>query len=299
MRFFKRLPPKVSVPAFYLYICLAFVWRFFSSTLFGALLLSILLYVSLSVFGSIPPLSFSELMLWTASLGQDAVVALTSSMLTIVGFLVAFHVASKSWQQQQLAQIKVSAADEVENFFAEASKLNTDTQLYAEELIRTVDRIAGGCSAEEAVFAVQYAQEGAKSFLSKRDRLVSLSIESYRLSSRHSSILLSTFSLEGALEDACAALKEIVDKIWIQVPIVDLQSPTLVEDFMAQVNRQECLLFVCAAKKYSLSLNGSAGFIRGGLLSPVIGFNTALLINLLRKSSAFREVSEHFRNKDG
>ena len=104
--FFKKLPPFISVPAFYIFITISLIIRFLFSSSYGVLILALVLYVYIDTCTSITPLTLSSLVTWIDTLSSEYKVALLSSSVTIVGFIVAFHTATANWQNQMKEQYK-------------------------------------------------------------------------------------------------------------------------------------------------------------------------------------------------
>lgn len=176
-RMFAKLPPYVSVPIFYTFVTVGFLYRFFFGSIFGIFLTALVLYYySESLFG-ITPMDLNGLMGWVVIQSESTKSAILGALITVVGFLIAYATATANWKSQLLANLKVQAAGEIEVFFAECSKLATDCEIYASALIEAVDKIQKGCPAEEAVFLAYYNRDQGQVFLQKRQRLVSLGAE--------------------------------------------------------------------------------------------------------------------------
>ncbi|MCW8126409.1 hypothetical protein [Microbulbifer halophilus] len=108
--FFKRIPPAISVPGFYIFSLVIYLLRFLLGTAFGALILSILLYQYFQCCSQITPFSVEGLFDWFAQLDAEYKVALFTASVTVTGFVVAFHTATANWRNQMLAELKMQAA---------------------------------------------------------------------------------------------------------------------------------------------------------------------------------------------
>jgi hypothetical protein len=210
--FFKKLPPSISVPAFYGLITMALFFRFIFASTYGALLLVLGLYAYAVTYTSINPLTPSELVSWIAVLSSEYKVALLSSLVTIVGFVVAFHTATINWRNQMRAQLKAQAAGEIESFFAVASGNITTASLHVESLIETVNKIQKGASIYDASFSVAYQQGKAREFMAARDTLSQASVEVHRLIGRNYNLLSTGWGLPASVKLAAEALSKVTKK---------------------------------------------------------------------------------------
>ena len=187
--YFKKIPPSVSVPIFYGFVLVGFTLRFLFATVFGALILVVGIYFYIEYCTTVSPFNSIELVTWIISLEAGYKIALLSSSVTIVGFVVAFHTATINWRNQMRAQLKVQAAGEIENFFAAVSRNITTADLYVKSLIETVNEIQAGASLHMAYFSVDYAQKKAGEFEAARNLLIEASIEVHRLIGRNHNLL--------------------------------------------------------------------------------------------------------------
>lgn len=294
MEIFRRLPPVISVPAFYVLISVQALGRILFGSYFGILILSIGTYVAVESYSNYQPFGLKELILWTASLSTDYKVGLLSSLVTVFGFVIAFNTATKNWQDQLNAHLKLQVANEIEHFFGSVASDISDLRIYVNDLIETINKIQGQCTVGEASFNIQYNKEQAKAFFDARKRLSAASVEVYRISGRHYSILSSGAGLLSSYELAAGALKKISEIMWIHVPIVDLNNANHIQDFVNQLKVTECIALTTACEAANTKISGLAGGIRGYLISPIVGFNLSMYFNLVSTRKAFRAAIEEF-----
>lgn len=294
---FAKLPPYLSVPIFYVFVTVWFLYRFLFGNLFGIFVTVLVLhYFSESLFG-ITPLGFDGLMAWAVIQSESTKSALLGSVVTIVGFLVAYATATANWKSQLLANLKLQAAGELEVFFAECSKLAADCEIYANSLIEAVDKIQKGCSVDEAVFLTHYNRDQGQLFLQKRQRLVSLGIEVHRLNGKYNTLLISAPGLKSGLNSATMALERTTEKLWIHVPFHIQNDQNPVQTFVNQVNVTECTALRNSVSDNHGELNFSSGGVRGNLMSTVIGFNVWSLFYLFKERKDFKQtIIERYKN---
>lgn len=297
MELFRKLPPAISIPIFYILISIQVIGRILFGSYFGILILSIGIYAAFKLNGTFQPFGFKDLLLWTASLSTDYKVGLLSSFITVLGFVIAFNTATKNWQDQLNAQLKLQVANEIEQFFSSVTSDISDLNIYVNALIKTVNKIQSNCTISEASFNIQYYQDQAKAFFDARSRLSSASIEAYRISGRHHSILSSGPGLISFYELAADSLKNISEAMWINIPIVDLNDPNHIQHFVNQLNVAECIELIKTCEVAGTKISGLAGGIRGYLISPIVGFNWSMYSNLVSSRRAFRSAIEEFYAK--
>ena len=297
----KRKPPAVTAWLFYYGLPVDLIIRFLLGSMLGILLLSILLYWLMWVTGEPKPLTFAQLALWVDALPTESKTAVVTSVLTILGFLIAFHTATVNWKAEALAHLKERVAGEIELFFTEASGLITDTEIYADSLVKTIDLIQRVGKTPDAAFRVQRVLETTSKFLADRDRLSAMSIEVHRIAGRHYSVLSTVWGATKALEECASSFAEITQCMWIRVPNIQANFPDPIGQFLSQVNVTECRTFTSSCQQNFGFINGTTGGVRGLLLAPLVGVNLATRFSLSGKHSVFVEAMEKVRgaSRDG
>lgn len=293
----RHLPPGVTACAFYYGLPIVLAVRFLVGTVRGVFVLSVALYSVMWLVGEPKPFTLTELLLWLDELAPESKTAVVTTMLTVLGFLVAFHTATVNWKAQALAQLKQHVAGEIELFYAETSRLTTDAQIYARSLIEAVNSLQSQGASPDAIFCVRRALEKAEQFRATRDRLSAMSIEVHGISGRHYGVLSTVWGAVKTLEDCASALTEIASSMWIHVPIIPDAHPDPLGSFLAQVNVPQCMKFVTCCEHNSGFINGNSGGVRGALLAPIVGFNLSSRMSLAGKKAVFTEAMSKVRNR--
>ncbi|WP_049630362.1 hypothetical protein [Cellvibrio sp. pealriver] len=292
---FTKLPPNVSVPMFFILMTFVLLYRFLFGSVVGILLCCIALYKLSGFLFGVDPLNFDELMMWLVTQGETTKAAVLSSVITVIGFLIAYATATSNWKAQLLANMKIQAAGEIEVFFAECSRLSTDCSLYAEALVEAVDKIQKDCALDDAVFLAHYNREQSQIFIQKRQRLVSMGIDVHRIHGKYGALLLSSPGLKAELDSATKALTNIIDKVWINVPFHVQGDQNVIQTFVNQVSVVDCISLKNAVEKNSSELSFASGGLRGNLMSTVVGFNFWTIFNLYKERSDFSNtIKERF-----
>ena len=294
----RKLPPTWSTSLIYTLAAIGFLWRFLVGTTLGIFFLSLALYGYMSWVSDTKPFTPSQLLLWLADLPIEVKTAISAAILTIVGFLVAFHTATLNWKHQANAQLRAYVAGELEQFYAEVSGRTIEARIYAKTLVEAVNAIQAQGVSAETVSRVHFILDRTTAFLATRQRLSAMSIEVHRILGKNYSLLATVWGAAKALEEANAAFSEIAQAMWIRVPFVQRDDPNLLGVFLAQVNVTECLSFVACCDRNDGYINGVTGGIRGLLLAPVVGMNLASLVGLLTNRAQFRQaIAEFYRSR--
>ena len=292
----RRLPPKLSADIFYYVLPVVLLLRFLVGTILGVFFLSAILYWAMWTMEEPKPFTLSQLVLWIDGIPSESKTAIVTSVLTVFGFLIAFHTATVNWKAEAVALLKAKVADEIEAFFTEASRLITDAEIYAKSLVEAVNFFHSQGATTEAIFKIQRTAEKTSAFLTTRDRLSAMSVEVHSIAGRHYSVLSTVWGATKALEDCAAVFAQITQLMWIRVPNVHADLPNPIAQFLSQVNVAECVSFVDYCRGNRGFISGATGGVRGALLAPLVGFNLASLISFSGKRSMFIEALSKVRN---
>ena len=286
----RRVSPRISAALFYYVLPIFLALRFLFGSLKGILLLSALLYWSLWLIGEPKPFSSAELVLWIDALPIESKTAVITSILTILGFLIAFYTASANWRAEGLAQLKARTASEIEVFFTEASRHTTDAEIYIRYIVDTVSMLQTVGATPESMFRIARSQDGLAKFAATRDRLSAMSVEVHHLIGRHYSVLSIVWGAAKALEDAAAAFTEVAQTMWVRLPIISLELPDPELQFVACVNKAEAAAFLESCERNFDFINAITGGVRGSLLSPIVGVNLSSIASMFDKRSSMPEA---------
>lgn len=293
----RRLPTGLLSWLFFYGTPLVWCLRFLIGSVFGVFVTSVLLYVAMSIYGESKPFTLAQLVLWIDALPTESKTATVTSVLTVAGFLIAFHTATANWKAEALAIQKSHVANEIEEFFAETSRLTSDAEIYVRSLIDAVTKAQQNGATSEAGFAVQWVLDQTPKFLATRERLASMGVQVHRVSGRHYTVLSTVAGAIRALEDCATAFSEITRDMWVRLPSVPANHPDPIGFFIAQVNVTECGKFISTCERNFAFINGLSGGIRGELLSPIVGFRLSMWAHLSGKKELFKEAMTKLRER--
>jgi hypothetical protein len=242
-------------------------------------------------------LSGEGLLLWVDGLNHEYKAALLTALVTVAGFVIAFHSANANWKNQFNAQLKAQLASELETFFGPLSVSINQVSIFSQALVDAVNRIQTGTSFEEASFSIRYLQSQHDQFRAARSHISQASSEVHQLIGRNHNMLASGGGSLKQMQMAASALTEISQSIWIPVPVVDVNHVDHAQTFINQVNMTHCIRLVKACDDNSTKISGLIGAIRGYLLSPIIGFNFSMFLSLLADVRNFRDAIDEFHKK--
>jgi len=289
LKIFKKLPPSTSVFIFYVFISLGMLFRFLLSSVYGMFIMAIGLYFYYKNFTHTPPFSSVELLNWSFTLPSTYKTAILTSSVTIAGFAIAFHTATINWRNQMQAQLKTQAANEIENFFAFVATNLQTTKLYIKSLIDIINKIQEEETTIESIaFSIGYAQGKAKEHMAARDALSQASIDVHRLIGKNHNMLSTAFGLLPMLQQTAVSLSKITKKMWVHIPIVDLNNESFLQSFVNQLNIAECTDFLETCEKNDFALIGLSGGVQGALTSSIWGFSFPMFWSLLLKGKEFK-----------
>jgi hypothetical protein len=283
-----------------LWIGLTVIWccvRFLFGSLLGVLALSLLLLWWQIKFGSSEPFSAEQVILWFSELPTDAKGAIASAVITVSGFLIAFHFATENWKAEVRAGLQLAAADEFEAAYSEVSELVTDVQIYFDQVLRAADEVRARGATDKARFLVGYAVENYAKFVETRNRLTRRQVELIRIKGKHSTLWMSHWWLLEQVTGAEQALSKLVDRIWVRIPVLDAADPHLLERYVAGVDREQVLAYMTTYEVCYQRMNAFTGMVRGRLLAPVLQFTFRSLLNFVKLRSDLAGIFHMFRGR--
>ncbi|MCX8788122.1 MULTISPECIES: hypothetical protein [Vibrio harveyi group] len=281
--------------AMYAWITFAFCCRFLLGNLYGVLITTLILRTfSESIFG-FPPYTLYELTGWLYSLSEEMKVAIASSLVTVIGFFIAYASATANWKSQLLASIKLQASSDLNSFFTEVNSLITDLEIYAKDVIKSLDIIRSSTDENEKMFQASYLTQRGQEIDIKRKRLVSLSIQVHHFEGKYSSLFISVPSVLQSFRKAASALDDVSSVSWFYIPCAYRDDPHPVESYVNQIGKDKYEAFIRSVEKNRVLLSFYPGSAGGVLQSDVVPFNVFSLFNMFKNSRLFHSVFDEVR----
>ncbi|BBO79629.1 hypothetical protein DSCO28_01950 [Desulfosarcina ovata subsp. sediminis] len=248
----------------------------------------ILYWQAPKIFGA-KPFNFSELVIWFDNLSESFKTAIISSLLTIIGFLIAFQSATKNWKDQLVANIRLDASNNIDLIYTRISELINSIKIYADMNLQIVEKIGAGGDLNEIANDIRYITSQNEKFLSERQELSILHGQAYQLIGRYSIIFMSTLNSFDQINKNNEFVKLVADRMWVLVPVLDFSNPKFVEHYLSFVNVEKYSDLAQQCSETYTYVTTMAGNVRGKLTGRFMEFNLSLFYNLLKNGWAFTD----------
>lgn len=272
------------------YIIVSLIFRFLTANIYGIFLLLIGLYFIIPHFTIIKPFSPSELVLWSAEQPETMKALLLSSLMTIIGFVIAFQTATKNWKDQLVANLRVEASNDIDRTYSRLNELITSVQIYADTNLRILKKIENNAEEIEIFNDIHFVLSQTEKFLSERQELSLLHSRAFQLYGRYSMILFASSNTFDQLEKVNDFVAQVAKKMWILVPQVDLNSPDYLNHYLTFVDEEKYNDLSVQCSKSHPYIAAVSGSVRGKLTAGIAEYNLSLLYNFIRKGKFFLDV---------
>ncbi len=262
---------------------IALVVRWLFGSLLGILFTSIVLYCFLNFFGMTQPLSASQLVLWIDELSSDAQAAVFTTLMTIVGFLIAFATATLNWKQQSRAALYLEVASELQTKFTKVGHVAQDLKFFVESQVEACEKASAIPAADDAELAVRFQIDHLREFRNNQKLFSEHLVDVHGFVGRYGVILAGLSNSLPLLERANQRVSAIADAMWITLPYVRVDV-----SFLESTNLEECRRFIATCEE-SMAMHEEIGAIRGRLLAPTTDFTISSWLTFVR-SKAFRSA---------
>lgn len=286
-----KLSPKGLVVLMKYLFPLSLLLRYLFTSVFGSFFLVSIFYAWAYLFFDSQPYGPAELALWMDGLEVEAKTAVATSLLTILGFMVAFNLSTTAWKDQTFAQIKLTVANELEEFFlAQASRLATDLMICAKNIAKAARLFEVQGKTSESDRAISVALRAASEYQAKRAEFSRLVSEVHRMSGTHRAVLGAMPHGVVWLNRAIAAFNEIGNQMWLHIPQIDPSHPNLSVAFVYEIDPNKFEEFAECCDSNTDIIAGIVGAIAGALRQAVIPVNFATYLNTQKMGSDAVEI---------
>lgn len=280
---------------FWLYLCVPIFMliRWMLGSVYGILIVVLGLYIYRFAWAEVAPFTFGELLMWIDAQSPDTITSLAASLITVVGFLIAFSTADASWKRQAFFSMQDRAATEIEVQYSEIIDLLISTKIFCESLVELVHSSDSQTDAEteRKIAAMLPAMD---QFDAERERLNELRSSVWNLSVRFNAVLVRSWGSREMLDHCHARLGKTVHRIWFSLP-----SPSLVRmwregntarRFLGYTNIAECKAYIEDAEQTILFLSARVWGISGFLRKDVAAASLQHIVFLLGKRKELRSA---------
>lgn len=296
---FKTYPKQALATGTWFFIIwgvLAIIWRIATATLWGSLILLLVIYASLMRWADPRPLTMGELADWAAKLDPTASSTLLAAILTIVGFLVAFRSAHTTWKLQQLGTLRIAAAEEMHVFFQDVANALVTMELHVEQLLDLKRDISQGKDFEALESSARWLNSQSQNYLEARQTLREKSVHFHGLRAKHDLVVSGKQVARIALSAVTTQMEIVGTAIWVQVPTGSTDEEMTL-NWVANCDGVVWHEFISTSMGARYKILGAAGAIRASLFNDVLQPNVSTIKRLHELGKQIPEIVDDFQNK--
>lgn len=267
-----------------------YVTRFLTGNLYGVCLLLSGIYFFVPLLTDIHFFSFSELLVWINSTPTESKTLIVSSLLTIIGFLIAFQSATKNWKDQLQANLRLDAGREIDRTYNQATRLINQLRIYADMFLELGNKVEEKGLTKDTHFGIHYLCQQSSQFIQNRKDVSEIHIDVYSMYGRYGLMFLSCGQTFKNLSIANRSLKEVTEKMWILTPDLDLESVTLIKDFLNYFDKDKLEGLSRQCELSSQAISTLTGNVKGQLNSKIMEFNLRFVLSFIKFGPLFFDM---------
>ena len=269
------------------YILLGLILRFFTANIYGIFILFLSLYYVSPYISGVQPFNLTELIVWISEQPDTLKALLLSSLITIIGFVIAFQSATKNWKDQLVANIRVQASNDIDAIYTRINELINSIKIYVDTNLQVYEKINNDTDPNEIYSNIKFVLSQTEKFLSERQELSLLHSRAFQLYGRYSIILFATLNTFDQLERINGSVKKVADKMWILVPTIDINNSEYLNHYLNYVDEKSYRELSLQCNESYSYISGMAGNVRGKLTAKIAEFNLSMFFNFIRKGKLF------------
>ncbi len=216
---------------FLLSLYIRIIFLFFTANIYGIFILLVVLYLTYSHLTGVKPLNHKELIIWISEQSETMKALFLSSLMTIVGFVIAFQSATKNWKDQIVANMGVQASDEIDMIYARITELIESIKIYSDLNLDELNKIKNGEDPIKIKDNIVFILSKTDKFISERQELTLLRTKALQLRSRYSQILSLTPNANDLLVKINDKVIKVSKKMWIVVPYTIMDTPNYLNHY--------------------------------------------------------------------
>ena len=287
------------------YIILRLILHFFIANIYGIGILFVSLYFLSPHITDVQPFNLSELIIWSTEQSDTLKALLVSSLVTVIGFMIAFQSATKNWKDQLIANIRVQASNDIDEIYTRINELINSINMYVDNNLEILSKIKNNADSIEIDSGVRFVLSRTESFFSERQELSLLNSKAFQLYSRYSMIFLATQNTFDMLERINESVSKVTDKMWILAPTIDINNADYLKHYLNYVDEDKYRELSLQCNESHSYIAGMAGAVRGKLIAKISEFNLSVFLNIIRKGKFFvnlwsdiKKIDKKYRTKD-
>lgn len=259
------------------------IFRFLNSHVLGAFFLSVVAYLLWPRFFGVEPYTSTQLLCWFMGQEMETKTLFATSILTILGFLIAFQSGTASAKKQMQAQIRLDTASFIHSVYSDLLRQITQMRLYAELNLDLLRKIHTQADEQNLRFALKFIQSKNQAFLDSRDKFSILHNQALDVFGRYCSVLFASPKTFELLQRANASLGLVAEKMWILTPNVNFDNPSWKDLYLQYTDEKALAELSCQCDKTNQYVSGISGIVKGIITAPIMEQNGWTFIKLVRK----------------
>lgn len=259
---------------------------FFINKSIGVLFTVCTIYFLLNINGQ-HVFSFSELMIWLSIQNPEIIASIVSTIITVLGFLIAYSSGVATWKKQQYFSLQQDLYKDIDKFFSKFSSLLTDCKIFINFTIELKENIDNNQETQRSKFMLGYMHKKFEEWIANQEKLTLMQSEYSDLTIKHSPIIISNYFTSMHIDKAEEAIDSIIKHSFISLHpgIKDVTDENYKEAFYLysrHVDLDICRKAVNEFERCQKILTDSSSSIKSGLLHPVITPNFSFILNGFR-----------------
>jgi len=201
------------------------ILRWLLSSLWGIFFTSAAFYLFVKNAGLVDPFSFQELALWFDSLSDASQGSLGASLLTVLGFLIAFQLSHRNTLREKAIIKELQTADAIRDHYGRFQELAVDLEAYSILIVKADKEVSDDPS--RASFWADHLLSKSGEKYQKQQELVRLLISGTMLGASWSIVTARKFGLPRAIAKMSDIASELVPHTYF-VPEPDAASTSAI-----------------------------------------------------------------------
>lgn len=241
----------------------------------------------------IQPLTLGQLAILFDQQDSSTKQAVGTSLLTILGFLVALTTANAAWRSQRRVDIRISAAEEIYAFFEQVNDDLLKIELYADNVI-DIQRLAllPGCDETELAHKIRFLLEGTDDMTQARKRVSRMSVLVHNLQSKHALVMAQQLRVDSCFNRAARALERVSGAMWGLIAPFETMDIAHARRFIEDLDDQTLYVVSRECEKCRVEAGAAANALRGIILGEIMRPTFATAIKLGALTRGLDEILE-------
>ncbi len=277
------------------------IFRTVTGNIYGIFGLVIGLYLLAPNIFSVEPYSGTELLVWYSNLSDGYKISITSSLLTVVGFIIAFFISSLSWKNELKSKIELDAANDMQMAYGHITSLAIDVNTFIGLVADTLNMIGEkGPLDPESISSAKFIMNERQKYTDNQMQLSRLSIDIHSLAGRHTLVLASRVGAYRTILAVNKAVGNIRTAMYVYVPDIDIDDPEICTRLQSRVNREEAESSRKIIRKEIDYISGAVGGINGQIQDHILRPGIFSLFAVIKKISQWQQhvITQYKRTKD-